>query len=353
MVSLPEAENEILWDMNTGIAGAGSNGTSSRILRVPAQDRSDVTLGVLGRNVGSSNRRLPPVLLVHGATFGSKLFDLPLPGYSLMEELAGDDRPVYALDVRGYGNSLGGPEMNSPPGSSPPFARLDDAVGDVGAVVEFIRRLEGVSAVHLVGFSWGTVVCGRYVERYPQYASRLVLCAPLYAETNAMWLERIGDPRDRSRLDPRIGAYRLIGRDDIRQRWDADIGSSRPDLLREHELPDIVFDALAVLDPLAASREPPAFRSPTGALADLIGVFNGRALYDPSRMTMPALLIRGGDDTTSTDTDAKNLLGRIASPNKEYQVIRPGSHFLCVERNRTRLYQSINEFLRRADLDVE
>ena len=34
----------------------------------------------------------PPVLLVHGATFGAALFDLPLAGYSLMRELAGSGR---------------------------------------------------------------------------------------------------------------------------------------------------------------------------------------------------------------------------------------------------------------------
>ena len=335
------------------VGDAASKGNSSRVLRVPAADREDISLGVLSRNAGSSDRRLPPVLLVHGATFGSGLFDLPLPGYSLMAELAQDDRAVYALDVRGYGHSLGGREMDLPAEANPPYARLDDAASDVDSVVGFILRQEGARAVHLVGFSWGTVVCGRYVERHPEHVSRLVLSAPLYAEANAVWLERIGDPADRSRLDRRIGAYRLIRQADIRHRWDADIGTSRPELLREPDLPDIVFKTLAALDPLAGSHEPPAFRSPTGALADLIRVFNGRALYDPSAITIPVLLIRGSDDTTSTDTDAKNLLGRIASRSKQYQVISPGSHFLCVERNRTRLYQSIDEFLRRTDIDVE
>mgnify|MGYP006150748851 CR=1 FL=1 len=42
--------------------------------------REGVALGVLSRNAGASGKGLPPVLLVHGATFGSGLFDLPLPG---------------------------------------------------------------------------------------------------------------------------------------------------------------------------------------------------------------------------------------------------------------------------------
>ena len=153
-------------------------------------------------------------------------------------------------------------------------------------------RQEQASTVHLVGFSWGTVVSARYAGLHVPYVSRLVLCAPLYAETNAMWLKRIGDRSDSSKLDPNIGAYRLISRADIRQRWDADIGSPDPGAFRDHDLPDVVFDALASLDPLACSHTPPAFRSPTGALADLIGVFNGRPLYDPALLTMPVLLVR-------------------------------------------------------------
>lgn len=338
--------------MNATSSGADL-GRATRILQVPPKREDGVRLGALCRNAGSPNKGLPPVLLVHGATFGAGLFDLPLPGYSLMEELAQGGRPVYALDIRGYGHSLGGAEMNSPASCSPPFARLVDAVEDVATVVEFIQRQEEASAVHLVGFSWGTVVSARYAGLYPQCVSRLVLYAPLYAEANAMWLDRIGDPSDRNRLDPAIGAYRFITRADIRRRWDADIGSPHPDLYREHDVPDVVFGTLAALDPLAYSHEPAAFRSPTGALADLIGIFNGRPSYDPSRITMPVLLVRGDNDTTSTDSDVKNLLGRIASRHKEYQVISPGSHFLCVEKNRARLYQSLNEFLQRTDLDAQ
>ena len=337
--------------MNT-VSHEADTDRTSRILQVPPKDENDFWLGLLSRNSGSPNKSLPPVLLVHGATFGSELFDLPLPGYSLMEELAAHGRPVYALDVRGYGHSLGGRQMNEPPALNPPFARLDDAVKDIGTAVEFILRLEEASTVHLVGFSWGTAACARYVCRESSYVSRLVLYAPLYAEMNPMWLERIGDPNDRTKLDPNIGAYRFVKEDDVRNRWDSDIGSPYPDVYREHNLPEIIFESLASLDPLAYSQQPPAFRSPTGALADLIGIFNGRPLYDPEKITMPVLLIRGDNDTTSTDTDAKNLLRKIASQQKEYEVVTPGSHFLCVEKNRARLYQSLNKFLSLADPDL-
>lgn len=302
-------------------------------------------LGMLERRGAPGAGAQPPILLVHGATFGVTLFDLPAPGYSLLSELAATGRAVYALDIRGYGYSLNGAVMDAPPDANAPFARLKDAVRDVEAAVAFIRAREHADAVDIVGFSWGTVIAACYATRLPRQVRRLALYAPLYAEVNAMWRDRIGDPADRSRIDPAIGAYRLVAQADVSQRWNADIGAADPETRRDPGMPEIIFEALAALDPQSARRTPPAFRSPTGALADLVSVFNGKPLYDPAKITMPALLVRGSDDTTSTDTDCRRLLDAIASPSKRYAVIAPGSHFLCVEKNRAQLYECLGRFL--------
>lgn len=319
--------------------------SDTRVLRIGAPDAEDISLGILEKRCTQTDPALPPALLIHGATFGAMLFDLPLPGYSLMSELARPGRNVYALDIRGYGHSLNGTVMDAPPAAHRPFARLDDAVKDIGAAVAFILAREKTSAVDLVGFSWGTVTAACYASEFPQQISRLALYAPLYAEVNPGWLGRITDPKDRNRIDPAIGAYRLMTQADVTQRWNNDLAVDDPRLFRDDGLPEAIFDALSALDPRARSRVPAAFRSPTGALADLVNVFNGRPLYDPSRLTMPALLVRGASDTTSTDTDARHLLSAIASSEKDYCVITPGSHFLCVEKNRAQLYEQLNRFL--------
>lgn len=302
-------------------------------------------LGILERPAISGGAGGPPVLIVHGATLGAALFDIPLPGYSLMSELAGQGRDVYAVDIRGYGLSLSGAVMDRPPGDNPPYARLNDAVQDVATATAFVRARSRSAMVDLIGFSWGSVVAARFAGHHPEFVRRLILYAPLYAEKNELWRMRIGDPRDPSRVVPDLGAYRLITREDISKRWDADIGSAEPERLRADEMPDAIFNVFASLDPLANSRTPPAFRSPTGALADLIHIFNGKPLYDPKLITMPTLLIRGAEDTTSTDLDSRNLLAAIAASYKDYQVIAPGSHFLCVEKNRQELYERIGKFL--------
>lgn len=319
-----------------------SSGLETCVLRLPTAD--DLTIGVLRRAGRAPDKSVVPTLLVHGATLGAALFDLALPGYSAMSALANGGGPVYALDVRGYGHSLNGQVMDAPADMNPPYARIGDAGKDIGAAVDFILASEKVSALNLVGFSWGTVSSARYAGENPDKVARLVLYAPLYAEHNALWLDRIADPDDRSRLNPKIGAYRLVTREDILQRWNADIGGD-PGLCREDGVAEAIFETLAKLDSQAFSHEPAAFRSPTGALADLIGVFNGRPLYDPAAITMPTLLVRGSDDTTSTDSDTKNLFATLAAQRKVYEVIAPGSHFLCVEKNRAKLYQAIKRFL--------
>jgi pimeloyl-ACP methyl ester carboxylesterase len=304
-----------------------------------------VRLGVQERQGASAGAGRTPVLIVHGATLGAALFDIPLPGYSLMSELARRGHDVYALDIRGYGHSLTAAVMDRPSGENPPFARLDDALQDVAATAAFVRERTQSAAVDLIGFSWGSIVAARFAGTHPENVRRLILYAPLYAEKNELWRLRIGDPRDPTRIVPDLGAYRLVAREDIRKRWDADIGSDEPERLRADDMPDVIFDVFAKLDPLSDSRVPPAFRSPTGALADLIQVFNGKPLYDPGLITMPTLLVRGADDTTSTDPDSRNLLAAIAASYKDYQVIAPGSHFLCVEKNRHELYERIGKFL--------
>jgi len=292
---------------------------------------------------GASGR--PPVLLVHGATLGGALFDLPRAGYSLMDALAATGRTVYAVDVRGYGLSVGGGVMDRPPEANPPFAGADMVVDDIATAVSFIRERCAVAAVDLLGFSWGTITAARYAAAHPRTVRRLALYAPLYAELNPLWLGRIADPRDRSRLAPAFGAWRLVTAASLIERWNGDLPAGDALQFREDGIAALMFDAIAGLDPTSASRSPPAFRCPNGALADMVKVFNGQALYDPAKLPMPLLVVRGEHDTTSTDTDARRLLARAGASEKRYRIVPGASHFLCIERAREALYDELNLFL--------
>jgi pimeloyl-ACP methyl ester carboxylesterase len=315
---------------------------TKRLLRIEATD-GETALGLWELQPAGEVLH-PPVLLVHGATFGSALFDLSVPGYSLMQALARGGRFVYAVDIRGYGASNGNSVMNSPPAAHPPFSRARHAVEDIGVAVSEIRRRQGVRSIDMIGFSWGTITAGWYASERVADIRRLVLYAPLFAEKNMMWLDRIGDPADRSRLAGHFGAYRLITMADVVARWDSDAPGNPRDV-REDGVVESLFEAAARLDALAGSYHPPAFRCPNGAFADLIEVFNGRPLYDPRTIEAPVLMVRGACDTTSTASDMRRLEAAIGSAEKSCLEIPDGSHFLCVEKNRMSLYRAITAYL--------
>ena len=73
----------------------------TRLLRTMAPGVPSIEIGILEKRSPVLDLRLPPMLLVHGATFGARLFDLPRVGYSLMAALGSDGRVVYAIASAG------------------------------------------------------------------------------------------------------------------------------------------------------------------------------------------------------------------------------------------------------------
>src|SRR5258708_19570297 len=114
-----------------------SNVVETRLLRTRGPGAPSIEIGILEKRSPALDLRLPPMLLLHGATFGARLFDLPRAGYSLMTALASEGRAVYAVDVRGFGTSLGGAAMEEPPSRNPPFAGVDAAIEAIPAAINF------------------------------------------------------------------------------------------------------------------------------------------------------------------------------------------------------------------------
>jgi pimeloyl-ACP methyl ester carboxylesterase len=316
--------------------------------RLPPTESRNAPLSIQEVSPTDGNVQPTPIILLHGATFSSAMFDIPVLGYSLQTFLAAKGWRNFAVDVRGYGRSVPSAALEAPPESNQPNARFHDAVEDLATSVRYVLDQAGCKSMHIVGFSWGTIAAGIFAAQHPQLVESLVVYAPVYAEVNKPWIDRLADPNDRTRVDPRLGAYRWVDLQDIYSRWDADIpaGANVEDY-REERVLRATFESLIKADPRTKERQHTSFRVPTGALHDLFEIFNGRALYDPSRITVPTLVIRGQDDTTSTESDALGLFHSLATASKRYVAISPGSHFLCAERNAGHLFGEIELFLGR------
>jgi pimeloyl-ACP methyl ester carboxylesterase len=283
----------------------------------------------------------PPLLMIHGATIASVLWDNPAPGWSWMEKLVQAGIPAFALDLGGYGRSY--PPSALPPG---PFARASAAQHDVADAVGFIRARTGAERVDLLGGSWGSVVCGLYLTgRKRPPVRRLVLYAPVYSAPGegAAWRAEAADPTDPTRLSPHLSPVRSVSAASFLARWDAEIPLGDKTLWR-----DEAAAAALLRHSIAESGwagTPGCLHMPTGALADLFEVYSGRPLYPASDIDLPTLIVRGEHDRTSTQSDVKGLFDTLGSERKLYCVVGRGAHFMVSERCLPALHSIVAGFL--------
>jgi len=282
-----------------------------------------------------------PVLFVHGATYASRLYDIPHPGASWLRATADAGFAEYALDIRGYGKSRSERVGNI----TEPYARYLDAIQDIMDVVTWICDRHATDAIRLVGGSWGSITAATFAASHGMaHVARLVLYAPIFAERNEGWIDILADTKDAKRFNSDFGSTRLVTEAATRERWDAEIPEGA-DWRDEAVFQALVQSSLAD-DPMSKCQSPPAFSAPNGTFVDLWEAFNARPLYDPSTISCPTLLIRGGADPTSTRSDALSLFDKIGAVEKSYVEIANGAHFVSAEKRAPAVFGEVNQFLR-------
>lgn len=68
----------------------------------------------------------------------AQAFDIS--GYFWMDHLSKKGYATFSLDFRGFGKSTHLKAMNDPPLNHPPVVRATDAIKDVDAAVEYIKK---------------------------------------------------------------------------------------------------------------------------------------------------------------------------------------------------------------------
>jgi pimeloyl-ACP methyl ester carboxylesterase len=304
-------------------------------------------------NVGNAERAgigsKTPLLLVHGATIPSILWDHPNENWSWMNRFARDGFHVYALDVRGYGGSsrLAELEVTDPP-NHPPYARAIDVQPDIEDAMRFIAKRHGVDKVDLLGGSWGSITCGMFAaSERASLIRRLVLYAPIYDEghTKTSWWHGAVDPNDQTRVNPKLGAYRWVTRESLLNRWDEEIPFEDKSRWRPTEVFEPLFEACLKEDPASVGRDPKTFRAPNGTLVDLFCAYTGRPVFDAKHITVPTLLVRGDHDDTSSRIGSLKLFDDISAQNKAYVEVGNGAHFVILEHQAQTVHQAVAGFL--------
>ena len=308
--------------------------------RIPGGD-PDVQLYLRNKRPENAAAATPArtVLCVHGATYpASTGFDLPLAGVSWMDYMAGRGFDVWSVDLRNYGRSSRDPKMSQPPANSAPLTTADQAVADLSAAARFIREKRGIPRLVHVGWSWGTVLSGRFAAENPALVERLVLYAPVWAASGGA--PAIGG-------EGPIGAYRSVTRAQARERWMKGV----PENKRGPLIPPGWFehwaDATFGTDPEGARQSPSVLRAPNGVIADLRENWGqGKPTYDPAKITAPTLLTVAEWDQDTPPERAYTLFPLLTnSPGKRLVVLGEGTHSIMLERNRGALFQTVQVFL--------
>jgi pimeloyl-ACP methyl ester carboxylesterase len=297
----------------------------------------------------------PPILLVHGARVpGIASFDLPVAGGSLAAELADRGFCAYVIDVRGYGQSTRPPEMDQPQQSHGPLVRSVEAVHDIDAVIDLIRKRTGANRVSLFGWATGGQWAGYYATLHSDKLSHLVLLNALYGADVPHPMMGHGsemeDPAHAGRLNPAIGAYRCNTAESLLGPWNRSIPTEDKAAWRDPAIADAYVREALASDPETNKHNPPCFRSPNGALEDSFYLATGRQLWDASFIYVPTLVLASERDFWSRLADRDKIAQDLVHASVRVVVIPDATHFVHLdkpERGRSQLIDEIVQFVRK------
>ena len=279
------------------------------------------------------------VVFVHGATYPAETaFDLPLDGMSWMDYIAQQGYDVYLLDVRGYGQSTRPAQMDRPAAENPPFAGTEEAMRDVDAVVEFVKKRRNIAKTNLLAWSWGTAIMQWYTSLNSHKVEKLALYAPVWIRQTASLVQTGPGP---------IPAYRSVNMAQAKARWLTGV----PEAKKADLIPAGWFEAWATAtiasDPVGAQQNPSVLRAPNGVVADGLKYWgNGVIPWKAEDIKVPVLLIKAEWDQDTPAYMAQNLLPKLTgAPYKRYVELGEGTHTIVMEKNRMNLFREVQLFL--------
>jgi pimeloyl-ACP methyl ester carboxylesterase len=126
-----------------------------------------------------------------------------------MDFMARHGFDVYLLDLPGYGRSTRPVALDQPAEAGEPVETTAQAEADYAAVVDWVLKRRHLAKLDVMGWSWGTTIAGGFAADQPDKVNRLVLYA-------SVWLSHQQSPTG---ADAKLGAYRLVTRDEALARW--------------------------------------------------------------------------------------------------------------------------------------
>lgn len=272
-------------------------------LAVPTDD--GLTLALWAREVAKPKG---VIVLLHGRTWSALPdFDLQVPGdqRSVMQSLNARGYSAFALDMRGYGKT---------PRDATGWLTPDRAARDVTQALEWLAKQKKIQRPVLLGWSYGSLVSQLAAQRRPELISALIL---------------YGYPRDPAKL-----VFPADPPEPLRAANTREAAAS--DFISPQVAPKKMVDAY-VAAALAADPVRVDWRNQQTEFQAL----------DPSRVTVPTLLIQGERDPAApADAQARLFVG-LGTPDKQWVVLSGGDHAALVEDTHPAFIAAIVAFVSR------
>ncbi len=236
------------------------------------------------------------VLLVHGRTWSALPdFDLQVDGedLSLMDGLVGKAYAVYAVDLRGYGET---------PRDDSGWLTPGRAADDVAIVLEWIAaEREWELKPHLFGWSMGSTISQLAAQRNPSSMASLTLFGYWHDVDNRF-------PADAAGLEP--------------ERLTNTAEAAASDFITPGSISQKAIDTYVAM---ALAADP--------VKTDLRG-FSDYNELDPAKITMPTLVIAGEHDPLAPAENQAKLFTRIGTGHKQWVTVPGGDHAAFLETPR-------------------
>ena len=256
------------------------------------------------------------VLVIHGATFPTSLSAAyRIDGRSWFDELCAAGFETWGLDFQGFGASDPFSEVSD--GAVPGRAR--DAALQIRMAVDFIRENSDCASLALVAHSWGTVPAG------------ILLSQPASCVDRAVFYGPVVPAESRQALPASYPPFLEVTRE---MQWAA-FSAGVPAGLE----PPV---GRAEFDRWAESYVP---RVPAGPAFDIECARLGDVAYDPGKIGMPVLVVRGTWDAVTSAADAARLFDALPSNGNRLVTIEGGTHRMHLERARMAFFRAVEEFL--------
>ena len=274
----------------------------------------DGPIGKLSVRVqGLSSKPKATVILVQGANMSGQMgYDFQMPGrtdYSMMSAFADAGLGVLTFSIRGYALSDGPADWFD--------VQTDQAIEDLAAVVDWVRA-EGHARPHLLGWSWGGRIVGRYAE----------------VEANAERIDRI------VMLDPALGGGNKVLPEPTDPVWMNTYDYFKDRLVAEYSEPE-------VRELLARRMAETELRSPNGIRRENA---RGSTGTDPSKITRPTMMQygvkAGAQNYMQGGWDRLEFFKALPTDDKCFVITPQGGDYAHLEQGRKRVFDASIAFLR-------